>query len=1279
MYLASGSTSALTSALTITNSTVANGLYIGSVNITPTITGNTFTNVDSSPIHAGANIIGSILNNNTVTGMTSAGKIEVIGEQVKQDATWKKWAAPYVVTSDPVSVYKDTTGPATLTIDPGVTVKFASTSGLQIGSGASQGALVAGKPAADRVTFTRSGTSGSWGSITFNDGTVDGTTALVNVDIQYSSCVSMTSANPTLQNVAIACDGAYGIILSSSSPVINGGSLTNTKSTGQGIYISGYSSPAISNYSVSIVNTAGKYGVYSVSSVTAFSLANSTIANGLYLLYASITPTITGNTFTNADSSPIHAGANIIGSILNNNTVTGMTSAGKIEVVGEQVKQNAQWKKWAAPYVVVSDMVNVYKDTTSAATLTIDPGVVVKFGTNTSLQVGSGTSRGVLVAKGTSGDKIIFTSSQASPAPGNWNGIKLNGDASSASVLEQAVIEYAGTGLNYNNANLAISASAPLIRNCTIRNSGGSGVYIASATNWPVIIDSEITGNKWGVYSISSNPYVTNSKITGNTTYGLYNATATVDVDARGNWWGAAAGPSHTSNPSGTGDKVSDKVLYNPWLGQAPGTGFAITEAKALPASLNPEGDYISFTALISASANWTITITDSVNAVVKTFAGTGATINQKWYGENDQAAKVADGPYYYKIEATNPATSETASAPQGMLVVSRLIPIAIIKSPLDNEQFTGGTTINITGTASDSTDFKNYKLEYGVGENPASWTNLKTVTTPITSGLIYALNTTTLTNSVYTLRLTVTDNAGNIATETARVRLSWIQNVAATEGYISPNGDGVKDSTQITATFNQQANWTLTFKNSAGAAVRTYSGTGSSMAQTWDGKDEAGQVVTDGSYTYRIDAMGGFVTGTIVVDTTGPTALITAPISSAALWNTVQIAGTASDINFDNYKVEYGPGSGSGPWTLISSATSSVTSGTLATWTTNDQTNTVLLQNGGYSLKLTSTDKAGNSTVTTLPVNVDNLVLSGVSINSHSLDTLAAQTNIISYGINGAGTVTLKIVPEKQGPAGSPIYQTSQTVAAAGSSSFTWNGKDSTGKVVPDEAYLYVLDASDGTRTDIYSPSPATGTGSITCTQESTYNPYKNDPLTISYTVTQPERVDITINWGTSPFKVLDGVPRLPGNYTFDWDGRNPAGKILAAGGKAECAVASLLRENYIVTSGDAIKITGFTTDPYEMQLSYGEFTRIKYSIDRDANVTVKLISPTGSTTTLVNNEYRTTGAHELEWNGLDSLDATGKKFITPGEGDYIVSIQAVNPTTGTSTTVRGSLKIGY
>jgi len=50
--------------------------------------------------------------------------------------------------------------------------------------------------------------------------------------------------------------------------------------------------------------------------------------------------------------------------------------------------------------------------------------------------------------------------------------------------------------------------------------------------------------------------------------YGVY-STGPV-VDAILNWWGDATGPAHGTNPGGTGDAVSDQVIYSPWLGTNP-------------------------------------------------------------------------------------------------------------------------------------------------------------------------------------------------------------------------------------------------------------------------------------------------------------------------------------------------------------------------------------------------------------------------------------------------------------------------------------------------------------------------------------------------------------------------------------------------------------------------------------------------------------------------------------------------------------------------------------
>ena len=96
----------------------------------------------------------------------------------------------------------------------------------------------------------------------------------------------------------------------------------------------------------------------------------------------------------------------------------GLTSAGRIEIVGEQVSRDVRWKKWVAPYYFPNGYAYVYRTDGMTSTLTIDPGVTLKFN-GYGLQVGNyGSSyRGKLIAQGTADNKILFTSGQASPAP----------------------------------------------------------------------------------------------------------------------------------------------------------------------------------------------------------------------------------------------------------------------------------------------------------------------------------------------------------------------------------------------------------------------------------------------------------------------------------------------------------------------------------------------------------------------------------------------------------------------------------------------------------------------------------------------------------------------------------------------------------------------------------------------------------------------------------------------------------------------------------------------
>ena len=68
-----------------------------------------------------------------------------------------------------------------------------------------------------------------------------------------------------------------------------------------------------------------------------------------------------------------------------------------------------------------------------------------------------------------------------------------------------------------------------------------------------------------------------NSNATGMTASG-----ATSSLSATCNWWGSATGPTHASNPGGTGDPVSDYVDFSPWSA----TSAADTCDYAIPVRL---------------------------------------------------------------------------------------------------------------------------------------------------------------------------------------------------------------------------------------------------------------------------------------------------------------------------------------------------------------------------------------------------------------------------------------------------------------------------------------------------------------------------------------------------------------------------------------------------------------------------------------------------------------------------------------------------------------------
>jgi hypothetical protein len=134
-------------------------------------------------------------------------------------------------------------------------------------------------------------------------------------------------------------------------------------------------------------------------------------------------------------------------------------------------------------------------------------------------------------------------------------------------------------------------------------------------------------------------------------------------------------------------------------------------------------------------------------------------------------------------------------------------------------------------------------------------------------SKLSITANSTTLPGA-YSVTITGTGPGGS---HSKTVTLC-VLNFTVSSSSISPNEDGVRENTTVRATFWESHAWTLTVKNSSGIIVR-HLGTGTSLSLEvlWDGKDDSGKVVKDGTYRVFLTWTSFVFARQVIVDTKSP------------------------------------------------------------------------------------------------------------------------------------------------------------------------------------------------------------------------------------------------------------------------------------------------------------------------------------------------------------------------------------------------------------------------
>ena len=596
----------------------ANGVGASVTGGTGNVTGDTFTNNTTTAISTGAGAKGTIQSNaittttgasafsistgflgtiskNTATGSGING-IDVSGTLTTGSATWSQQGIAYVIGNNGATV----SAGATLTIAPGVVVKFMTTATghayLDV-----QGTLVANGTATQGIVFT-----------SYLDDTADGDTngdggATVPSPGDWTAIRFDNGAKGSLSYATVRYGGfstniygtfslaALDVGSGSATPTLSNCQITNNLTgmavdgTGTSVTIAGFTFQA---------NTTGLLVSSGAASVTGTKFS----ANGVGASVTGGTGNVTGDTFTNNTTTAISTGAGAKGTIQSNaittttgasafsistgflgtiskNTATGSGING-IDVSGTLTTGSATWSQQGIAYVIGNNGATV----SAGATLTIAPGVVVKFMTTATghayLDV-----QGTLVANGTATQGIVFTSylddtadgdtngdgGATVPSPGDWTAIRFDNGAKGS--LSYATVRYGGFSTNiYGTFSLAAldvgsGSATPTLSNCQITNNL-TGMAVDGTGTSVTIAGFTFQANTTGVaVSGDANPKINNNTVSGNAA-GLTNSDSALLIDATKNYWGSPSGPSGAG--PGSGDSVSKYVTYVPFLSAPP-------------------------------------------------------------------------------------------------------------------------------------------------------------------------------------------------------------------------------------------------------------------------------------------------------------------------------------------------------------------------------------------------------------------------------------------------------------------------------------------------------------------------------------------------------------------------------------------------------------------------------------------------------------------------------------------------------------------------------------
>ena len=502
--------------------------------------------------------------------------------------------------------------------------------------------------------------------------------------------------------------------------------------------------------------------------------------------------------------------------------------------------------------------------------------------------------------------------------------------------------------------------------------------------------------------------------------------------------------------------------------------------------------DTIEFLQDTSREDMWFGTIYNDAGDAVRTYTWIErADVKMTWDGYSADGIQAPDGEYSYILSATDKAGNHGTSNTQRFTLDTEDTPVLF---SVDREAFSpNGDNIMDQLTLTPILERNQDIVEFVISIRNDSGSVVKTIRgrDRMQPGYIWngiGDDGKRVSDGSYRAELNVLYTNGNnpvVQTRFFAVDTQYPKMELALEYTLfSPDGDGNRDTLDINHTASQEERWEGKIINSAGETVRTVLWQGRPSTFSWDGTDDIGNILPDGSYTYRISSedKAGNTTSVesdeISIDTRATTLFLTVDSSGFSPNNdgfrdeitfrslvnlTEGITSWTMELVHETDSVEYMlTGTGTPPEEIVWDG-----------WNDNDRK-----REGSYTGRLTVEYLKGNRPVAEskeflldisppkLEVTIDPVPFS--PDNDGLDDELAIMTRFTD--ISGIKEWSLQI----SDPTGKPFYLFEGE--GAPSDTLVWDGKSSEGELVAaaeDYPFEYVMEDVLGNTTSVRGAIP--------------------------------------------------------------------------------------------------------------------------------------------------------------------------------------------------------------